>query len=125
MKDPSKTERATPKRRNKARREGNVPKSQEMTKTVTIVVGLLGMYLYFPVIVEHVSRVFRYFFANVATMPVTQESAYAVFTLAVKETAIMVLPVMLALALGAYACLRVQVWQAVDDKGFQSRNSSS
>ena len=43
MKDPSKTERATPKRRNKARREGNVPKSQEMTKTVTIVVGLLGM----------------------------------------------------------------------------------
>ena len=121
MKDPSKTERATPKRRNKARREGNVPKSQEMTKTVTIVVGLLGMYLYFTVIVEHVSRVFRYFFANVATMPVTQESAYAVFTLAVKETAIMVLPVMLALALGAYACLRVQVGKLWTTKVFKPK----
>lgn len=109
MKDPSKTERATPKRRNKARKEGNVPKSQEMTKAVTIVVGLLGMYLYVPVIIGHVSRVFSYFFANAATMPVTQETAYTMFTLAVRETAIMVLPVMLALALGALVCLRLQV----------------
>ena len=72
MKDTSRTEKATPKRRNKARKEGNVPRSQEITKTITLVVGVLGMYLYFPVIVEHVSRVFRYFFANAATMPVTQ-----------------------------------------------------
>ena len=109
MKDTSRTEKATPKRRNKARKEGNVPRSQEITKTITLVVGVLGMYLYFPVIVEHVSRVFRYFFANAATMPVTQESAYTLFTLAVKECAIMVLPVMFLLALGSFVCLRIQV----------------
>lgn len=80
-----------------------------MTKAVTIVVGLLGMYLYVPVIIGHVSRVFSYFFANAATTPVTQETAYTMFTLAVRETAIMVLPVMLALALGALVCLRLQV----------------
>ena len=42
-KDPSKTERATPKRRNKARTEGNVPKSQDLTKTATILAGMLGL----------------------------------------------------------------------------------
>ena len=43
--DPSKTEKATPKRRSKLREEGNVAKSQEFRKTMTLV-GELQCYMY-------------------------------------------------------------------------------
>ena len=44
--DPSRTEQATPKRRDKARKEGNVPNSQELPKPVTLLAGLLVLRLY-------------------------------------------------------------------------------
>ena len=41
--DPSRTEEATPKRRNKQRQEGNVPKSQELGKAVSLTGGLIAL----------------------------------------------------------------------------------
>ena len=41
--DPSKTEEATPKRKNKQRQEGNVPKSQELGKAVSLTCGLAAL----------------------------------------------------------------------------------
>ncbi len=42
--DPSKTEEATPKRKNKQQRqEGNVPKSQELGKAVSLTCGLAAL----------------------------------------------------------------------------------
>jgi Flagellar biosynthesis pathway, component FlhB len=45
-KDPGRTEKATPKRRDKARKKGNVPRSAEVGKTITVVVGLIFLYLW-------------------------------------------------------------------------------
>ncbi len=39
-----KTERATPKRRGKARNEGQVAKSQDLTAAAILIAGLLGLY---------------------------------------------------------------------------------
>ena len=123
-KDPSRTERATPKRRNKVRSEGNVPKSQEISKTVTILAGLIGLYAYFSVLAGHARDVFRYFFANAVTLPLTQQNAYAVFILAVKETAIMVLPVICLIGLVSFLVLRRQVGRLWTTKvfGFKLKN---
>ncbi|MFP4237417.1 MAG: EscU/YscU/HrcU family type III secretion system export apparatus switch protein, partial [Desulfonatronovibrio sp.] len=45
QKDPSKTEEATPKQRKKAREEGNVPKSQELSKIVGLLGGIIALRL--------------------------------------------------------------------------------
>ena len=42
--DPSRTEQATPKRRSKNREEGNVPKSAELGKAVSLTAGVLCLY---------------------------------------------------------------------------------
>ena len=118
-KDPSRTETATPKRRKKVRSEGNVPKSAEMTKTLTVAAGMVGLYIYFSIIAEHVRELFQFFFANAATMPVTQQNVYRLFLLAIRELSIMVLPVLLFIALTAYICLRLQVGKLWTTKVFK------
>lgn len=118
-KDPSKTERATPKRRNKARKEGNVPKSQELTKTATILAGMLGLYVYFSIIAEHVRELFQFFFANAATIPVTEQNAYNLILLAMRELAIMIMPVILFIGLTAFITLRLQVGKLWTTKVFK------
>ena len=42
-KDPSKTESATPKRLRKARQKGNVAKSQEVSKTMSLLAGFIAL----------------------------------------------------------------------------------
>lgn len=121
--DPSKTEKATPKRRNKVRNEGNVAKSQELTKTATIVAGALALYAYSPVIFDHVSRLFRYFFGHSTEIVVSSQNAYALFILAVKELAIMVLPIILFIAFAAFIVLRIQVGKLWTTKVFKPKLS--
>jgi len=43
--DPSRTESATPKRRNKARQEGSVPRSQELNKLLVLLAGVVVLLL--------------------------------------------------------------------------------
>lgn len=119
VKDPSKTEKATPKRRNKTRKEGNVPKSQELTKTATVLAGMLGLYVYFSIIAERVRELFQFFFANAATMPVTDQNAYNLMLLATRELAIMVMPVILFIGLTAFITLRLQVGKLWTTKVFK------
>lgn len=118
-KDPEKTEKATPKRREKVRKEGNVPRSQELSKTVSVAAGMCGLYLYFSVIAEHIRELFQYFMINAPTMPVTEENAYSLFLLAVKELAIMILPVILFIGFASYVVLRRQVGKLWAPKVFK------
>jgi flagellar biosynthetic protein FlhB len=123
-KDPSKTERATPKRRNKVRQEGNVPKSQEMSKTATVLAGIIGLYAYFSIMAEHLIKVFRYFFINAALLPVTSQNVHATFVLGIKELAIIVLPVICFIGLVSFIILRKQVGSLWTTKifGFKLKN---
>ena len=59
--DPSRTEEATPKRKQKQRQEGNVPKSQELGKTVSLVAGLIILYLWIGPMSEEIKRIFERF----------------------------------------------------------------
>lgn len=123
-KDPSKTEKATPKRRNKTRKEGSVAKSQELSKTATIVAGVFGLWLYMPVIIDHVRELFQYFFANAAAFPVSQENAYAIILLAIRELAVMVMPILLFIGLVSFIVLRKQVGSLWTTKVFKFKWSN-
>ena len=57
--DPSRTEEATPKRKRKQRQEGNVPKSQELGKVVSIVGGLIILNLWIGPMSDKIKLIFR------------------------------------------------------------------
>ncbi len=123
-KDPSKTEKATDKRRRKVRNEGNVPKAQEVTKTLTIVAGVLGLFIYFSVMIDHIRNIFVYFFANAVTFPLTDVNAHSIMALAIQELAIIVLPVICFVGLVAFISLRVQVGKLWTTKVFKFKWSN-
>lgn len=109
QKDPSKTERATSKRRNKARDKGNVPKSQEVTKTLTILAGLMGLVGYIETLGNHMQMLFRHFLGNLTGFVPEPGNVYAMGLWLAQEVAIMLLPLMVFIAAVAWIAMRLQV----------------
>ncbi len=108
-KDPSKTEEATPKRLEKQREEGNVPKSQELPKTMALLVGTLSVFMYSGTMVASLERLFIYFLENLFEMPLDKTDAYKMLYTIVTELAVVVLPILLMLYASAYLTLRMEV----------------
>jgi flagellar biosynthetic protein FlhB len=117
--DPSKTEKATPKRRQKQRNEGNVAKSQETTKAVSLTAGLIGMYVWIEVISNEFKVLYMHFFQHAPEYTITKESvmdmAFWVSTLLAK----MLLPFLFFIALVVYITLRLQVGKLWTTKVFK------
>lgn len=107
--DPSKTEKATPKRRNKARNKGSVPKSGEITKAFLLLVGLISMYLYIKYISKELMYLFSFLLKSSFTFVATSDSVYGLFMTISISLAKILLPVMLTLALAAIIVMRLQV----------------
>lgn len=117
--EPGKTERATPKRRKQARKEGNVPKSQEATKMVTLLAAFSCMNLYFPFVIERLHNVWRYFFKQMTHFELTALEAHALMYMTAKELAIIIGPIILVIALSAFLILRKQVGDLWTTKVFK------
>ena len=120
-KDPSRTERATPKRRNKARSEGNVPKSMEVTKAVTTLCGMAAIVLYSGVMADHLEQLFRYFMTESFTLVINARTLHDLLTFLAKELAILLLPILLCVAFGAFLSLRMQIGKLWTTKVFKFR----
>ena len=110
QKDPSKTEAATPKQVNRARKKGNVDKSQEVTKTVTIVGGVVALVFWLGYVGQDLMRLFRYFLSTaILEFEPTETSVTNMFLWLSVELARMILPVIMFIGVVAYIILRVQV----------------
>ncbi len=120
-KDPSRTERATPKRRNKARGEGSVPKSQELPKPLTLLVGLLALRNYLETIRDELESLMRWFFQDGFTFELTQTSVHALFQRCLQSMAIMILPIILVIAVTAFISVRLQVGKLWSPKIFKPK----
>jgi flagellar biosynthetic protein FlhB len=107
--DPSRTEKATPKRRNKARGEGSVPKSQELPKPITLLFGLIVLRLYLDTIRTEMDNLMGWFFQEGFTFELTRASLHSLFKNCLTSIAIMVLPVMLVISVAAIVSVRLQV----------------
>lgn len=119
--DPSRTERATPKRRNKARGEGSVPKSQELPKPLTLLVGLLAVRFYLATIRDELETLMRWFFQDGFSFELTQSSVYALFQRCLQSMAAMTLPIILAIAIVAFISVRLQVGKLWAPKVFKPK----
>ncbi|WP_243545992.1 flagellar biosynthesis protein FlhB [Pseudodesulfovibrio tunisiensis] len=108
--DPSKTEKATGKRRKKTRQDGNVPKSGEMSKVIVILAGVIIMRLLIGYFHEELSRIFRWAFSeNLTNLEVDPSRAYSLFLWGIKEMAKLMLPILLFVAFVSWLSMRIQV----------------
>ncbi|MDP3429855.1 MAG: EscU/YscU/HrcU family type III secretion system export apparatus switch protein, partial [Desulfomicrobium sp.] len=119
--DPSRTEFATPKRRNKARGEGSVPKSQELPKPLTLLFGLLMLQIYLGTIRTEIENLMHWFFTEGFAFELTPASTYSLFRDCLYSIAIMVLPIMLVIALAAFVVVRLQVGKLWAPKVFKPK----
>lgn len=109
--DPSKTENATPKQVNRARRKGNVPKSQEVNKAVSVLAAFIGLTVWIQYMGRELLGIFRYFFANATTFEVTDGNIVGLMRWMAVELAKITLPVMIIIAFLMILSIRLQVGQ--------------
>ncbi|MFH1915380.1 MAG: flagellar biosynthesis protein FlhB [Pseudomonadota bacterium] len=107
--DPSKTEKATAKRRSKTRNEGNVPKSAELTKVIVLLMGVITMRVLIGFYQGQMMEIFDWTFREGIKIKLDPSTTYALFVWGVKKLAIIVLPVLFVLAFTAWLILRLQV----------------
>ncbi|SKA87081.1 flagellar biosynthetic protein FlhB [Paucidesulfovibrio gracilis DSM 16080] len=119
--DPSKTEKATPKRRKKARGEGNVPKSSEMSKVMTLLTGVIMLRIMVPYFYERLGGIYRWSLHDAVGMELDKQRAYELFVWCVKEIALLVMPILLVVALIAFLTMRLQVGQLWTTKVFKPK----
>ena len=125
QKDPSRTEEATPRREQKMRNEGNVPRSQELPRMVSLYGGMALITAWIGTIQEGMLALFRRFHGGAWNFDPTIEN---VRDLAIELTwrfAIMVLPILLGLWLLVLIVQRVQVGKLWTFKVFKFRSSST
>lgn len=121
--DPSKTEQATPKQRNRARNKGNVPKSQELPKVTVLLGGFLALLFMVQVMVNQMHDLFIWTFSENLLTEFTPETVYLLFQTVSWRLAVMILPVMFACALVAFLTLRLQVGHLWTLKVFEFSNA--
>ncbi len=103
--DQEKTEEPTPKKIEDARKEGNVPKSQDASGVITLFVAILGVLMLFPYMAEHMLRLFQYYFSLIG-MPIDKLSAIDIAIVTIREFLLMIMPLAIAVAVaGVVAAL--------------------
>lgn len=122
-KDPSKTEKPTSRKLSKAREEGQVAKSQEVSSAFILLTGL-GFFLFWGgSFFSTPARFMRHVFQNVVLLKVTPESLYSLFLLTLKQMAGLLLPLMLVLLVVGLAANLIQVGFKITPNAMQPKFS--
>ena len=116
--DPSRTEEATPKRRNKQRQEGNVPKSQELGKAVSLTGGLIALHLWLGPMTEEIKTLFRRFLGHAWEFDPNPQNVYTLSIDLTVELCKIILPILLFLGFLAFLAQRIQVGKLWTTKVF-------
>ncbi|WP_456464439.1 flagellar biosynthesis protein FlhB [Persephonella sp.] len=90
-KDPSKTEKATPRRRQKAREEGQVARSQDIPIAATLFITFLVLIAYIPYSYNILSEYFRYTFSDPLYLLPEDNGSFVMYT--IKVISFLVFPV--------------------------------
>ena len=121
QKDPSKTEKATPKRVSKQRAEGNVPKSQELGKAVSLLGGMSILYAWIGPMSEEIKNIFRHFLSHAWEFDPNPENVYSLTLDLMVEVCKITMPVLLTLAVLSMLAQRLQVGKLWTTKVFKPK----
>jgi flagellar biosynthetic protein FlhB len=96
--DAEKTEEPTSKKIEDARKEGNVPKSQDASGVITLFVAILAFLMLFPYMKEHVFGLFQDYFSLIGKT-IDKQFAVEVAIITSREILLIVIPLALAVAI--------------------------
>lgn len=103
--DQEKTEEPTPKKIEDARKEGNVPKSQDTSGVVTLFVAILALLMLFPYMAKHMLFLFKYYFSLIG-MPLDKLFLIDIAIVTIREFLLIIMPLAIAVAIaGVIAAL--------------------
>jgi flagellar biosynthetic protein FlhB len=105
--DQEKTEEPTPKKIEDARKEGNVPKSQDASGVVTLFVAILAMLLLFPFMAKHMIILFQYYFSLIGTH-LDKLFMIDIAIVTIREFLLMVMPLSIAVAVAGIVAALAQ-----------------
>jgi len=105
--DAEKTEEPTPKKIEDARKEGNVPKSQDTSGVITLFVAILAVLMLFPYMSSHVLALFKYYFSLVG-ISLNKVSLIDIAFVTMKEFLLIVMPLAVAVAISGIVAALAQ-----------------
>ena len=103
--DQEKTEEPTPKKIEDARKEGNVPKSQDTSGVITLFVAILATLMLFPYMAKHMLLLFQYYFSLIG-MPLDKLFMVEIAIVTIREFLLIIMPLAISVAIsGVIAAL--------------------
>ena len=103
--DQEKTEEPTDKKIEDARKEGNVPKSQDTSGVITLFVAILATLMLFPYMSRHIIIIFQYYFSLIGT-PLDKLFMLDIAFVTMKEFLLIIMPLAISVAIsGVVAAL--------------------
>ena len=96
--DQEKTEEPTPKKIEDARKEGNVPKSQDTSGVITLFVAILAVLMLFPYMANHMLFLFKYYFSLIGT-PLDKLFMIDIAIVTIREFLLIIMPLAIAVAI--------------------------
>jgi len=103
--DQEKTEEPTAKKIDDARKEGNVPKSQDASGVVTLFIAILTLLLLFPFMSHHMITLVKYYFSLIG-MDLDRALMIDIALVTIKEFLLIIMPLAVAVAIaGVIAAL--------------------
>ncbi len=103
------TEKATPRRKQKAREEGKVCRSQELNSAVMLCLGASTLYVLGPMLADQLKELMTFVFSQAPLMNTTNESIMAFFSQRVINFFILLAPIFAILLIVAYGINLLQV----------------
>jgi len=96
--DAEKTEEPTPKKIEDARKEGNVPKSQDTSGVITLFVAILAVLMLFPYMSSHMLLLFKYYFSLIGT-PLDKLYMIDIAIVTAREFLLIIMPLAISVAI--------------------------
>ncbi len=113
------TEKATSRRREKARERGQVAKSMELNSAAVIGLGFLTLFMFGPYFASQMQSLVRYTMANAPMLALADQSHYKLFTDNIIKFFIIVGPLFLVLALVAFGINVAQIGFRITPKAME------
>jgi len=115
------TEKATPRRREKAREEGKVARSQELSSAVILCLGIVAIYLLGPLLVSQMMQFMGYMFTEAPKMSADFDSVVALLTSNTLTFFFLLGPLLIILTLIAYGINVLQVGVIFSGKALEPK----
>ncbi|WP_104748602.1 flagellar biosynthesis protein FlhB [Helicobacter cetorum] len=122
MAEEEKTELPSAKKIQKAREEGNVPKSMEVVGFLGLLVGLLSIFIFFMWWVDSFSEMYRQILKDFS-LDFNKEEAYKLFYQLAKDAFLLLLPILIILVIVAFLANVLQFGLLFAPKAIQPKFS--